>query len=85
MIDIIKGRIGAVLSRKGKRERPDLTTLRSQQYESFVTISLGVGAPDARSLMLGNVRCRYPEVDLFMFPPKNFLLPNLPELAEYEA
>jgi hypothetical protein len=35
--------------------------------------------------MLGNVCCRYHEAGPFMIPPKNFLLPNLPDLAEYKA
>ena len=35
--------------------------------------------------MLGNVRCRYPEAGPFMIPPKNLLLPNLPDLTEYKA
>jgi hypothetical protein len=30
------------------------------------------------TLMLGNVRCRYPEAAPFMIPP-NLLLPNLPD------
>ena len=30
---------------------------------------------EGRSLMLGNVRCRYPEAGPFMIPPKNLLLP----------
>jgi hypothetical protein len=32
----------------------------------------------AAALMLANVCCRYPEAGLFMIPPKNLLLPNLP-------
>jgi len=36
------------------------------------------------NLMLGNVRCRYPEVVPFMIPP-NLLLPNLPHSPEYKA
>ena len=31
------------------------------------------------TLMLGNVRCRYPEAGLFLFPPWNLLLPNSPD------
>ena len=36
------------------------------------------------NLMLGNVRCRYPEVVPFMIPP-NLLLPNLQHSPEYKA
>ena len=35
--------------------------------------------------MLGNVRYRYLEAGLFMFPLTNLLLPNLPDPAEYKA
>lgn len=36
------------------------------------------------NLMLGNVRCRYPEAAPFMIPP-NLLLPNLPHSPEYKG
>jgi hypothetical protein len=39
----------------------------------------------AANILMGKVRYRYLEAGLFMFQPKNLLLPNLPDPAEYKA
>ena len=62
-----------------------LSALSQAVVSSFEADEASAAQWEGRSLMLGNVRCRYPEAGPFMIPPKNLLLPNLPELAEYKA